>query len=84
MGTIECSQPASKSSWDSQGFGDISMVLKWSIFASPPGHDELSTTSCSFGQILGFYLRILSAWGLTKTLSQSRNESKFQNNFAIH
>ena len=28
MGTIECSQPASKSSWDSQDFGDISMVLK--------------------------------------------------------
>ena len=27
MGTIECSQPASKSSWDSQDFGDISMVL---------------------------------------------------------
>ena len=41
MGTIECSQPASKSSWDSQDFGDISMVLKWPIFASPPGHDEL-------------------------------------------
>ena len=28
MGTIEWSQPASKSSWDSQDFGDISMVLK--------------------------------------------------------
>ena len=28
MATIECSQPASKSSWDSQDFGDISMVLK--------------------------------------------------------
>ena len=38
MGTIECSQPASKSSWDSQDFGDISMVLK---MASPPGHNEL-------------------------------------------
>ena len=41
MGTIECSQPASKSSWDSQDFGDISMVLKWLIFASPAGPDEL-------------------------------------------
>ena len=40
MGTID-SQPASKSSWDSQDFGDISMLLKWPIFASPPGHDEL-------------------------------------------
>ena len=32
MGTIECSQPASKSSWDSQDFGDISMVLKMAHF----------------------------------------------------
>ena len=28
MDTNECSQPASKSSWDSQDFGDINMVLK--------------------------------------------------------
>ena len=28
MGTNQCSQPASKSSWDSQDFGDVSMVLK--------------------------------------------------------
>ena len=27
MGTNECSQPATNSSWDSQDFGDISMVL---------------------------------------------------------
>ena len=32
MGTIECSQPASKSSWDSQDFGDISTVLKMAHF----------------------------------------------------
>ena len=31
MGTIECS-PASKSSWDNQVFGDISMVLKMAHF----------------------------------------------------
>ena len=41
MGNNECSQPASKSSWDSQDFGDASMVLKWPILASPPGHNEL-------------------------------------------
>ena len=35
MGTIECSQPASKSSWDSQDFGDISMVLKMVHFRKP-------------------------------------------------
>ena len=28
MGTNECSQPASKSSWDSQDFGDVNMVFK--------------------------------------------------------
>ena len=28
MGTNECSQPASKSSWDSQDLGDVNMVLK--------------------------------------------------------
>ena len=27
MRTNECSQPASKSPWDSQDFGDVSMVL---------------------------------------------------------
>ena len=37
MGTNECSQPASKSSWDSQDFGDINMLLKM----ARPGHDEL-------------------------------------------
>ena len=35
MGTIECSQPASKSSWDSQDFGDNSMVLKMAHFCKP-------------------------------------------------
>ena len=33
MGTNECSQPASKSSWDSQDVGDISMVLKKGPFS---------------------------------------------------
>ena len=28
MGTNECSQLASKSSWDSQDFGDVNIVLK--------------------------------------------------------
>ena len=37
MGTIECSQPASKSSWDSQDFGNISMVLKMAHFRKSTG-----------------------------------------------
>ena len=32
MGTNECPQPASKSSWDSQDGGDIKMVLKMAHF----------------------------------------------------
>ena len=37
MSTNECSQPASKSSWDSQDFGDISMVLKMAHFRKSTG-----------------------------------------------
>ena len=37
MGTNQCSQPASKSSWDSQDFGDISMVLKMAHFRKSTG-----------------------------------------------
>ena len=32
MGTNESSQSASKSSWDSQDFGDVNMVLKMAHF----------------------------------------------------
>ena len=42
MGTNECSQSASKSSWDSQDFGDVNMVLKMAHFTSPLGHNELT------------------------------------------
>ena len=37
MGTIEYSQPASKSSWDSQDFGDINMVLKMAHYRKSTG-----------------------------------------------
>ena len=37
MGTNECSQPASKSSLDSQDFGDISVVLKMAHFRKSTG-----------------------------------------------
>ena len=32
MGTNECSRPASQSSWDSQDFGDVNVVLKMTHF----------------------------------------------------
>ena len=32
MGTNEFSQPASKSSWDSQDFGDVNMALRMAHF----------------------------------------------------
>ena len=37
MGTKERSQPASKSSWDSQDFGDINMVFKMAHFRKSTG-----------------------------------------------
>ena len=37
MGTNECSQPASKSSWDSLDFGDINLVLKMDRFRKSAG-----------------------------------------------
>ena len=52
MGTNECSQSASKSSWDSQDFGDVNMVLKWPIFTSPLGHIELSCSYSRYHQYL--------------------------------
>ena len=45
MGTIECSQPASKSSWDSQDFDDISMVLKMAHFRKSTGPRWVNTQS---------------------------------------
>ena len=44
MGTIECSQPTSKSSWDSQDFGDISMVLKMAHFCKSIGPRWVKST----------------------------------------
>ena len=44
MGTNECSQPAPKSSWDSQDFGDVSMVLKMVHFCKSTSHNELNIT----------------------------------------
>ena len=44
MGTIECTQPASKSSWDSQDFGDISMVLKMAHFRKSTGPRWVKTS----------------------------------------
>ena len=37
MGANECSKPASKSSWDSQDFGNIIMVLKMAHFRKSTG-----------------------------------------------
>ena len=46
MGTIECSQPASKSSWESQDFGDISMVLKMAHFRKSTGPRWVNRIIC--------------------------------------
>ena len=47
MGTTECSQPASKSSWDSQDFGGISMVLKMTNFRKSTGPRWVNTQTTS-------------------------------------
>ena len=63
MGTNEYSQPASKSSWDSQDFGDVNMVVKMAHFHKSsrpqwvntlgPRHDDhhLQIISKSFFQM---------------------------------
>ena len=48
MGTIECSQPASKSSWDSQDFVDINMVLKMAHFRKSTGPRWVKALLCLF------------------------------------
>ena len=40
----ECSQPASKSSWDRQDFGDISMMLKMAHFRKSTGPQWVNRT----------------------------------------
>ena len=50
MGTIECSQPASKSSWDSEDFGDISMVLKMAHFRKSTGPRWAKVTMMLFNR----------------------------------
>ena len=49
MSTNECPQPASKSCWDSQDFGDISMVLKMAHFrkSTGPGWVNIHMHLCS-------------------------------------
>ena len=50
MGTNECSQPASKSSWDSQDFGDVSIGVKNGPFSqlhqATMSDDAWSGTMC--------------------------------------
>ena len=45
MGTNECSQPVSKSSWDSQDFGDVNMVLKMAHFQKSSRPQWVKVTS---------------------------------------
>ena len=59
MGTNECSQPASKSSWYSHDFGDISMVLKMASFRKSTRQDELSKSVWRF-VIWGIYFLQIS------------------------
>ena len=53
-GTNECSQPASKSSWGSQDFGDVSMVLKNGPFS--PVHQATMSWWIQSLQVMGLFL----------------------------
>ena len=46
MSTNECSQPASKSSLDSQDFGDVSMVLKMVHFRKSTRPQWVNVSQC--------------------------------------
>ena len=59
MGTNEYSQPASKSSWDSQDFGDVNMVVKMAHFYK----------SSRPQWVKGKYCTCLDIWQLAMILS---------------
>ena len=58
MGINECSKPASKSSWDSQDFGDVNMVLKMVHFRKSSRHNELIKNMAGVGMIV-FWLKLV-------------------------
>ena len=69
MGTNEYSQPASKSSWDSQDFGDVNMVVKMAHFhkSSRPQWVNLQN-----GQSL-YYMSLWYLSWQTEKRSEGRN-----------
>ena len=54
MGTNEYSQPASKSSWDSQDFGDVNMVVKMAHFHKS-SRPQWVNVKCESLQRMGWY-----------------------------
>ena len=58
MSTNECSQPASKSSWDSQDFGDVSMVLKMAHFHKSTKPQWINKNTAKVGMVL-FSLKLV-------------------------
>ena len=59
MGTNECSQLASKSSWDSQDFRDINMVLKMARFRNSTGPRWVNKNIAGVRMVF-FYLNLYS------------------------
>ena len=56
MGTNEYSQPASKSSWDSQDFGDVNMVVKMAHFHKSSRPQWVNVTDNKFGGNLSNFI----------------------------
>ena len=76
MGTNECSPPASKS-WDSQDFGDVSMVLKMTHFrkSTRPMGKPIGAEWCNRRrQELG--VKPLSQYGFSSTGPKRTNVSE--------
>ena len=66
MGTNEYSQPASKSSWDGQDFGDVKMVVKMAHFhkSSRPQWVKRSMYVATHVAIQEYYVMFTYCFGL--------------------
>ena len=64
MGTNECSQPASKSSWDSQDFSDVNMVLKMVHFHKSSRPQWVNLSNHALAEACALYVLLVYNWEL--------------------
>ena len=79
MGTNEYSQPASKSSWDSQDFGDVNMVVKMAHFHKSSRPQWVKYLFDNFG--IRQVLKSFQIWqGIYMTIYTRRHLATLSNN----